>query len=89
MKKPPALILPSSQLFPVSGFAVLAMLTATTKTGQPGTSEILHSNADRVVFLQEMFKTSPRKLARYIEKAYDLRSRCIKKQEVHGPWRSA
>ena len=29
--------------------------------------------------LQEMFKTSPRKLARYIEKAYDLRSSCIKK----------
>ncbi len=38
-----------------------------------------NSNADGVVFLQEMFKTSPRKLARNIEKAYDLRSSCIKK----------
>ncbi len=32
-----------------------------------------NSNADGVVFLQDMFKTSPQKLERYIEKAYDLR----------------
>ncbi len=38
-----------------------------------------NNNVDGVVLLQEMFKTSLRKLARYIEKAYDLRSSCIKK----------
>ncbi len=38
-----------------------------------------NSNAEVVVFLQEMFKTSPRKLARCIEKSYDLRSSCIRK----------
>ncbi len=37
-----------------------------------------NSNVDEVVFLKEMFNTSPRKLARYIEKAYDLKSIYIK-----------
>ncbi len=37
------------------------------------------SNADGVVFLQEMFKTLPRKLARNNENVYDLGSSCIEK----------
>ena len=37
------------------------------------------SNIDGVMFLKEIFKTSPRKLARYIEKAYDFRTSSIKK----------
>ncbi len=37
-----------------------------------------NKNTDRVVYLKEIFNTSPQKLARYIEKAYVLRTSSIK-----------